>query len=239
MKRKAVIITGYPNNIYESKHMELFANYYKDFFHSNSGGAFELHEIIQLAQPDSEELKELISEARVEFGIIVLIGHGATKKNNQLFQINESEIIKAGHLNLEFDKKIVILESCRNIVEDDIPTIDLSDQIPSFRDGGTYRKTNDRKRIKNIYVEQIKKCDNGEVICLACNIGEKATNFYFSSSFLQIGHSWSLDYQNHEETLCLNELMFLTQLEVTRLTNRSQNPEMIGDIKFPIVISKY
>lgn len=43
-------------------------------------------------------------EIRVDFAVIVYIGHGATQDNNQLFQLSENEIIKPGQLFL-FQKR--------------------------------------------------------------------------------------------------------------------------------------
>jgi len=238
MKRKVYIIIGHPHNDKQKDSFNIFSNYYRIFFYDTSGGAYENEEIVILNQPTVEILKNEINRSKEDFGIVVLIGHGATKENNQLFQINENEIIKAGQLDFRFRKQIIILESCRDEITN-IQTVDLSDKIPKFRDGGIYRKPISRIKSKELYLEQLKKCENGLVICLACSRNESAENFYYSSSLLQIGKNWHLNRENYSQILKINELMFLTRIQVSNKTQNRQNPEMLGIKDFPFVISKF
>ncbi|UZO79271.1 hypothetical protein NBT05_09840 [Aquimarina sp. ERC-38] len=238
MERKVFIITGHPHNDVQTELFKRFSKLYWTFFNDKSGGAYEKEEIIVLNQPTTEDLKSATKNSEKEFGVVVLIGHGATKENNQLFQINENEIIKAGQLDFSFKKQIIILESCRSKISN-IETVDLSNKVPTFRDGGTFRNPLSREKSKELYLEQVKNCDNGLVICLACGLNEEASNFIYSSSLLQIGKNWHLSRQNHLQTMKINELMFLTTIEVLAKTNNTQNPEMIGIREFPFVISKF
>ncbi|ELY2018612.1 hypothetical protein SL053_002543, partial [Flavobacterium psychrophilum] len=114
MKRKVYIIVGHPHKDSEKEVFEKFVNYYYSFFNEKAGGAYENNEIIILKQPTIRSLQVAIQNSGEEFGIIVMIGHGATFENNQLFQINENEIIKAGQIEFNIKKQIIILESCRD-----------------------------------------------------------------------------------------------------------------------------
>lgn len=238
MKRKVYIIIGHPQNENEKEFFEKHSNFYWTFFNEKSGGAYESEEIITLKQPTVELLNAEIQNSNENFGIVVLIGHGATKENNQLFQINENEIIKAGQIEFNFKKQIIILESCRDEITN-ILTVDLSDKLPKFRDGGIYRNPLSRERTKDLYFEQINNCEDGLVVCFGCGPNESASNFYYSSSLLQIGKNWHLDRNNHSQVLKINEIMFLTRIHVSNITLNIQNPEMIGIREFPFVISKF
>ncbi|RXJ52630.1 hypothetical protein [Gelidibacter gilvus] len=238
MKRKVFIIVGHPHNNEQRDSFEKFSNYYRIFFNDISGGAYENEEIVIFNQPTVEILKSEINSSNEDFGIIILIGHGATKENNQLFQINKIEIIKAGQLDFNFKKQIIILESCRDEITD-IQTVDLSDKTPKFRDGGTYTNPISREKSKDLYFEQLNKCEDGLVICLACSRNESASNFYYSSTLLQIGKNWHLNRANHSQILKINELMFLTTIQVSNKTQNIQNPEMLGIKEFPFVVSKF
>ena len=238
MKRRLYIITGKPYNGNQSILFKKFAQLYKTFFSDKSGGAYENEEITLLEQPTTSELKAEIENTKADFGIIVMIGHGATKNDNQLFHINDTEIIKAGQFDLNIDKQIVILESCRSENSNVFP-VDLSDKPPKFELGGTYRNPLSREKTKEIYFEEIDKCEKGLAVCLACSPNQEASNFYYSSSLLQIGKDWHLSSQRHLQVMKINELMFSTTIEVLNKSNNKQKPQMIGVKEFPFVISKF
>lgn len=238
MKRKVYIIVGYPHDEEEIELFDIYKNLYWTFFNDKSGGAYESDEIIILKQPTIELLQTVIQNSEESFCIIIMIGHGATLENNQLFQINHSEIIKAGQIDFNAKKQIIILESCRDKITN-IKAVDLSDKPPKFREGGPFYSPLTREKTKELYFDQINNCDEGIVICLGCGVNESAYNFYFSSFLLQIGKNWHLNKNNNLQVLKINEIMFMTTIEVSNKTKNIQNPEMIGIREFPFVISKF
>lgn len=242
MDRRVIIITGGPKSPNEKEMFTTYLEHYKRFFSSNAAGSYEDDEISVLNEPTTEELNKLVDELSVHLCILVLIGHGATQDDNQLFQLNQAEIIRAGQIMIEADKKIIIMESCRSNIEH-IPTVDLNDKKPLFEAGGVIQIPKDREEAKQIYIESILTCEPGLTICLACQQGEEAHNFYFSSSLLQIAFNWHSDNRISNRVLHLNELMHLTKQEVSKIAlaemNKSQNPENISIVNFPFCISKY
>lgn len=107
MKKSILIISGFPDNEDQKQSFLYFTSIYKKFFMSNAGGAFNEDEIMTLSQPSTIELKELVLSKKSDFQITILIGHGATQENNQLFKINKNEIIKAGQLYFDIEKQII------------------------------------------------------------------------------------------------------------------------------------
>lgn len=242
MIRKILLITGYPQNEQDKNTFNLYLNYYYNYFKGNSGGAYDDEEIIIYEQPKLSELKSLTKSLIANYAIIILIGHGAIANDNQAFKINEAEIIKAGQLELDIEKQLIIVESCRNI-RNKIFLIDLNDKLPKFRDGGTMRAPINRDQAKELYNNRIVKCNDGVTVCFACSKGESAWNYYFSLSLLQGAFNWHLSSQNHFEALGICTLMEFVKTNVQKLAkqeiNEEQNPEIIGTEDFPFSVSKF
>ena len=242
MKRRILLIKGHSNSNHEEYIMNEYLNYYKIFFESNSGGAFEPDEIKQFKTPTVPELKDSISIEKSDFVIIVLIGHGATKEDYQLFKISENTVIKAGQLKISAPKQIIIVESCRSLISK-VEPIDLSDKIPLFKDGGIIRMPIDRKKAKELYNKQIEESNHGIAICFACSKGEEAQDFNFSKSLLQSAFDWHLNIGNNLKVLKINELMFIVNTKFLELAKKekalNQNPELIGITDLPFVVSKF
>lgn len=242
MIRRIVLITGHPQDEEDEKLDKLYRNYYYNYFRGNSGGAYGEEEISIFEQPTVSELKEFTSNFKADYAVVVLIGHGATTDSNQVFQVNENEIIKAGQLELYIDKQLIIVESCRNIYEK-VFLIDLNDKPPKFKYGGTVRAPINRDKAKELYNNKIAACNKGLTICLACSKGESAWNYYFSFSLIQAGFNWHLSSQNHFQTLGIRSLMELVKSNVKGVTkkevNAEQNPEIIGIEDFPFSVSKF
>lgn len=242
MIRRVILITGHPQNEEDRNSDNFYLNYYYNYFRGNSGGAYESDEILVYEQPTVSELKILTSVFLADYAVIVLIGHGATTNENQVFQINENEIIKAGQLEFEIDKQLIIVESCRNI-HDKVFIIDLNDKLPKFKYGGIVRAPINRDKAKELYNNKIRECNNGMTICLACSKDESAWNYYFSFSLIQASFNWHLSSHNHFQTLGINSIMEFVKLNVHQVAKKEvdedQNPEIIGIEDFPFSVSKF
>jgi len=176
--------------------------------------------VVILNVPTSAELKELIKKSKPGYSIIVFIEHGGTQDYKQLFQINKGEIIKAGQLDLEVPKQLYILESCRTDVKN-VYTVDLSNKIPKFKYGGMVRMPINAAKSKEFYLEQLKVCGDGIVVCYACSGKEVAMNYFFSTLLLQLAFDWHLDPKPHHQALSIVTLMSWVTPEVSKLSMKT------------------
>jgi len=195
-----------------------------------------------LIEPRSEELNNKINEEKLDYGIIVYIGHGATQADIQLFQLNKDEVIKAGQFIINSPKQIILLESCRNISKD-IYTVDLKDKIPKFKYGGVVRHPLSRSIARDVYDCQIRRCDDGLMICFACSAGQSAYNYFFSIVLLQTAVDWYLEPSRHCAVLTMDELFAITLFNTMQtakvILGKDQKPTRIGNFDFPITVSRY
>lgn len=242
LKRKVFIIKGYSKSENEDLCDKHYCEKYFDFFNSNAGGAYEKNEIVFLDQPNFNYLNKMLNKEFLEFGILVFVGHGGNQNNNQIFQLNENEIIKAGQYLINTKKQIIVLESCR-LLMNSVPTVDLEDKIPAFEKGGILRDKLTRVQSREIYDSHIKRCEEGTTICYACQLGKSAYNYFFSYSFLQNAMDWHLDSSRHCSVLPIDELMRLTSCETALISalnvNEVQDPYDENPMNFPIALSKY
>lgn len=242
MKRHVFIIKGYSKTHQELELDRFYIKKYYDYFSSISGGAFEDKEITHFQDITTSDLNNAIADLEFDYVIILLIGHGATQNNNQLFQLNYSEIIRAGQLNIKADKQLFLFESCRTQI-DIIDTVDLNDEIPKFQSGGVLMMPIERRKARELFEEQLKKCGDGVVVCFACSSKEVAKNYYFSSVLIRTAFNWHLQPLHHFETFNIVDLMNTVSKEVnelaTRITGESQQPQIIGNLNFPFSVSKF
>jgi len=240
--KNVILIKGYSKSDDELVLTKKMFSSYSDFFKSIAGGSYEDYEIITLNEPSVDELKILMDEKKLDFVILVFIGHGAIQEGKQLFQLNLKEIIQAGQLELDVDKQLIIFESCRNN-RYSIPTIDLSDKMPNYKKGGVIRIPIKKTIAKKRYEQIVLDCDKGVVVCFACSVDQEAINFYFSKALLEISNKWHLDLRNYNQFLGIKDLMKKTSNQVSDLALRDmgeiQTPNILGDNDFPFVICKY
>lgn len=222
--------------------MDKYLNKYYNYFLNIAGGAWEKSEITYLDNPTSAKLKLLVSEATLDYTLSIFIGHGGLQESKQLFQINQNEIIKVGQFINGSPKQMIIFESCRTTIQN-IPTADISDKPPIFKDGGRVRAPLKRSDAKNLYEKSINECQNGLVVCFACDANQTASNFYFSYGLISVAMKWHLDSKNHLQNLPITNLMeHLSGRVNTQAKNQigeTQTPVYTGDIPFPFSISKY
>ncbi|MCF8321710.1 MAG: hypothetical protein K9I26_01025 [Flavobacterium sp.] len=213
-----------------------------EFFTSCAGGAYSFEELVYLTEPNHQTLANKLQEQKLDYGILVYIGHGANLDDNHIFQLNASEIIKAGQFVINSNKQIVIVESCRVLIKN-IPTVDLADKIPAFAEGGIFRDRLNKEQSREIYESHIKRCEPGLMICYACSLGEEAYNFVFSAIFLQHAMDWHIDSSRHCAILPVDELMRLSFVDVhvtvAKKFTEYQNIYTEGSTNFPIAVSKY
>jgi len=242
VERRVIIIKGFSKTDQEKKLDIYYSNAYLNFFQLSAGGAYLKEELIFLVEPTSDDLTKVITEQQIDFGITVYIGHGASQEDNQIFQLNEYEIIKPGQFTLNIGKQIIILESCRVLIKN-IQTVDLTDKIPKFEKGGIVRLALTKDQAREIYDSHIKRCEDGIMIWYACGLGNEAYNFIFSKTLLEIAMNWHLDATRHCAILPVDELSRLTWVE-TYVTARdvfglTQLSCSEGNMNYPFAISKF
>jgi hypothetical protein len=242
MDRKVFIIKGYSENPEELNLDRHYSENYRSYFLSVAGGAYKADEIIYSEEPTAGELDAILQKFKLDFAVVILIGHGATQDDRQLFKLNKDEVIKAGQVHVNSKKCLIILESCRSEIKG-IFTVDLNDKIPKFKYGGIVRAPITMEKSRELYDEQVEKCGDGTVVCFACSNNETAKNFYFSLVLIQIGFNWHLEYWHHFETLTITRLMPHISNEVNKvalkITGESQQPEIDGTLDFPFSVSKF
>lgn len=242
MKRRVYIIKGYSKTLEEQTSDEYYVNAYRKFFHRNVGGAYENDEIKNFDQPTAEYLNEQIRKEELDYGILVYIGHGANQDDNQIFQLNKDEIIKAGQFTLNSPKQVILLESC-SIYSKGIFTVDLEDHIPKFENGGVVRKPLKRNIARHVYDSQLARCKDGLMVCYACEKGKKAYNYFFSTVLLNVAMDWYLETNRHCGILPIDELfgrtLFNTMYFSKEKIGIEQRPWHEGSFNFPFVVSRF
>jgi len=242
MKRKVYIVKGYSKTPDEQASGRYYVEAYEQFFERNAGGAYTKNEITVLSEVTSSELEKEVKEEEIDFGILVFIGHGANQENNQLFQLNKDEIIRAGQYTLNSPKQIVIIESCRTISKD-IYTIDLKDHVPKFKYGGVVRKPLKRETARDVYDCHILRCKDGLMICYACEKGQDAYNYFFSMMLLQISMEWYLETRIHCAILPIDELMGRTLFNTMYFSKEKidieQKPDYVRGLNYPFAVSRF
>lgn len=242
MNKKIFLIKGFSETEQVLEFDRKYVNMYFNFFISNSGGAYLKEEVEILEDITTIELNQRTGNTKLDFAIVVLIGHGATQNDNQLFKLNKNEIIKAGQIELNAYKQLIILESCRAEIEK-IDTVNLNNKTPTFKGGGKIKIPIDSEKSRQLYNDQIKKCNDGFVICFACSNNETAKNYYFSHLLIQLASIWHLDTRNRVKTINISELMILVSKEVNeislKITGESQTPQQVGELDFPFSVSKF
>ncbi len=236
------IIKGHSNSPEEQKTDEYYVNAYKEFFNRNAGGAYEEDEIFTFDQPTSEYLNEQISKEKLDYGIIAFIGHGANQDDNQIFQLNKDEIIKAGQYTLNSSKQVVILESCR-VYSKDIFTVDLEDHVPKFKYGGVVRRPLKREIARHVYNSHLERCEDGLMVCYACEKGKEAYNYFFSMILLQLAMDWYLETHRHCGILPIDDLFGRTFFNTMYFSKEKigieQKPGRDGSFNFPFAVSRF
>lgn len=245
LRRKVIFIKGFSKNEPELSATIALIDKYKEWFKSKAGGAYEENEIKTFEDRTTEELKVNLDSDILDFVVVVAIGHGANQEDCQLFGLNLEETIKLGQIVelIKSDKQLWLIESCREL-RIDIEAIDLNDKKPSFKKGGVLPPTPiTREKSRALYDKQIKKCDNGKVICFACSRDEMAMNAIFTCHILNYSHQWHLSSKFNSATLNITELMNYIKpiVNSTALKERKkeQHPEILENIEFPFAISKY
>ena len=240
--RNVFIIKGHSRDAAELQTDRYYTDRYERFFTSIAGGAYEAAEIHQLEEPMAADLQQVLTAQALGFAVVVLIGHGATQQNRQLFQLNQLEIILAGQIETNSPKQLILLESCRSDINQ-VLAFDLNNTLPKFKYGGMVRAPISRVTARDLYDQQVGACGNGTMACFACTQGESAWNYYFSAFLLGSAFNWHLGPGPHLEILTIADLVNhvspLVSQEAVQRVGEVQTPELWNTINFPFAVSKF
>ncbi|PWJ30137.1 hypothetical protein [Sediminitomix flava] len=243
MEKKVILIVGHPNNVEEGKRFDYFTSLYKKYFMSIAGGAFEGEDILEYKEQRLENIESELSKLNACYVIVVLIGHGGTKDEKHVLKLNNNEIIFPGQLSIGAQKQLYIVESCRNIIEGELPVVDL-DSVTKFKKGGVFRLPITREEARERFERYLQDTDDGIAICMSCSNDQSAYGFYFSSTLLTVGHNWHNHTNNYGRCLgisdTITEYVAPYVVKLAREIDKDQEPKVIGDnINYPFSICKY
>src|ERR1035437_8077547 len=126
MKRKILIITnpGEKGDEYYCNGVYVDAENYISYFTAPYGGYWsEESEILHLDKPSILQVDNEIKELGLcDFSIIVFCGHGyySKKKESNILHLNKVEEFNSNDFRINSKKRIIILDSCRKVGEEDL-----------------------------------------------------------------------------------------------------------------------
>lgn len=193
-ERRVIIIQGYSKddqeyNIFSATRMSVAR-----YFASITGGAFDNNEIIQITNTTHtlNKLNDEIDNLTVDIAIFVFMGHGAIQDGKQLFQFSEDEIFYPGQFNYKAPKTLVLVDSCRVPISG-CRVESLSKIIPSFIDGGKFRRPITRAEAKSIYNNAFTTIADGMTICFHVVKMKVHTVFNFYTRYYINRLRWELN----------------------------------------------
>lgn len=237
-ERRVIIIQGYSKddqeyNIFSATRMSVAR-----YFASITGGAFDNNEIIQITNTTHtlNKLNDEIDNLTVDIAIFVFMGHGAIQDGKQLFQFSEDEIFYPGQFNYKAPKTLVLVDSCRVPISG-CRVESLSKIIPSFIDGGKFRRPITRAEAKSIYNNAFTTIADGMTICFSCSENESAYGFQFLYSLLH--KSLKMGVESNKVSF-ISDLFPEIHKELSNKNKYSQNPIMVyNNTDFPIALPIY
>ncbi len=236
MNKSVLIIKGFSKSEVELVNDRKIIQLYIDYFTCNAGGCFDFDkEIYVLEEPSIEEIRKLDFLSFNDYLIVILIGHGANKDGNQIFQLKEELFIEPGQIQFGCKKQLYIIESCRTIIDFELDIKRINRLIPKYMYGGIVKSPYTREESLDIFNKEIEKSDNGITYIFACGIGESAYSYFFLQVLIDI----SIYLHEYYRERCFGVLQIFdsTKKQVSELSAGKQTPEKIGEVNFPFVIT--
>lgn len=237
MERRVLIIRGVSKNELELKNDRAIIKLYNDYFSSKAGGCYNpSNEIVVLEEPSIEEIRNLNSPfTHIDFLIVVFLGHGANKDGLQIFWLSNNVFIFPGQISFDIKKQLYIIESCRDVIDDEIDVVNISSMIPKFKYGGVFNRPKTLEEAKKVYDEALSICEEDTTYLFASSIDESAKEYYFIHTLIKA----SVYYHeiSQYKVFSVKQIFEQGRKRVQSLTSSQQNPLMVGKGEFPFVIS--
>jgi len=236
LEKKVLFIKGYSKTATELINDRKIIQLYIDFFTSNAGGAFDFDsEIIILEEPTIETLNTLTELNNIDYLIVVLVGHGASKDGIQIFQLQENVMINPGQIQFSCPKQLHIIESCRGVIDFELDIKRINRLVPKYAYGGTVKAPLSREESAQLFNSAIEKADEGSLYLFACAIDESAHNFFFLQVMVDIAIYVHEYFRN--SIYSAGDIFEQAKSQVNNLTKGAQTPTRIGINDFPFVIT--
>lgn len=236
MNKSVLIIKGYSKTATELSNDEKIIQLYVDFFSSNAGGVFEpTTEIFYLSEPSLEDLKKTTNLNSKDYLIVVLVGHGAHKDGSQIFQLKKDLFINPGQIQFSCPKQLHIIESCRNKIDFDLDIKRINKLIPKYKYGGWIKRPLTKQESLEKFNQAIESSNDGVAYLFACDIDEKAFNYYFLQLMVDVAIYAHEYFRNN--IYYSSEIFDTTKKNVINATKGIQNPLKMGTGDFPFVIT--
>ena len=242
MKRKILIITNpgekgdehYCNGVYVD------ADNYKSFFKAPYGGYWsEQTEILHLDKPSKIVVNREINELGLcDFSILIFCGHGfySSHSDSNIIQLNKDDRIDSLDLRKAYNKRIIILDSCREVSKEYI-TDNVIIKAKLFTESLSGLSKLHPEQCKKYYNQTIENCKNQLIVSYSCNLNEFAGDSsskggYYSSSLLKVARKWvddkidSIDLDKDYLTVNFPRLHEDSIPLTVRLSSGEQNPQI-------------
>jgi len=242
MKRKILIITnpGEKGDEHYCKGVYVDAENYKSYFATPYGGYWsEESEILHLDKPTKLRVDQQISDLSIcEFSIIIFCGHGfySSSSDSNILQLNLNERIDSIDLRKNSNKRIIILDNCREVSRDYI-TDGVILKARAFSESLSGMNKLHPESCKKYYNQTIESCKNQLIVSYGCDIGEFANESstkggYYSSSLLKVSRKLvddtidSVDLKKEYFTASFPKLHQASIPLVEKLSDNEQNPQI-------------
>lgn len=236
MEKTVLIIKGYSKTEVELINDKKIIQLYIDFFCSNAGGAFDFdNEILIYEEPDIETLNQLEILNTLDYLVVLLIGHGATKDGKQIFQLQENLFVQPGQLQFQCAKQLHIIESCRDVIDFELDIKRINRLIPKYKYGGVVKRQLTREESLLKFNQAIERSNEGTTYLFAASIGESAYGYLFLQLLIDI--SIYIHEYFRDEVVNVGYIYDRVKNQVSELTKGNQNPTREGDVNFPFVIT--
>ena len=234
MKKQALIISN-PGEVGAQNYCHGVAvdvaNYFS-FLTSSLGGSWYESEIKQLIRPTKIEMANAISNhSTIDYSLIIFCGHGyfSLNKDSTILELKKNEEFDSNDLRQGAKKKTIILDCCRQVVNDISP-----DKALLTKFARTDTKLN--KAYCRMYFENtINSCSNGIVLGYGCSKNETAGDNqtrggYYSYSLLKSASNWfeTNKISPLDDFSCLSIVSAHDESikTVKALSGNAQNPEI-------------
>ncbi|MCW7498530.1 caspase family protein [Leptospira levettii] len=203
----------------------------RNFLTSETGGAWNNSEILEVINPSISELKIALTKSKLsDFSLILFSGHGGTSTKNKRTYLeintNGDDFPAEGLIN-HTSKELVIVDTCRSYFT---PRETQFESVMKALN----EKTNLREKYRKVYEKHIEDADPGSLILYACSIGETANDTneggIFTKTLIETGLSINKIESAMQTIQTINTNFYYTKILVNERF-KSQNPTMEGSLR--------
>jgi hypothetical protein len=241
MTRQAILI-GSPGPLGSDiflKGVDVDITNFSSFLKSSIGGSWKEKEIANLYESPSKNFIELFQSIHADFLLVYFSGHGQHDLKESNIAINDSESLSVSDLIsiIKAPKTLLIIDSCRKSCDEEYSSF-LGPEYLSFESNFNQHDSSEK------YQQIISESTDGIVIAYSCSVGETSNDSELGGSYtyslLTSALQWH-EIQNSSSILSIHHANELTQQNLKRLPQLTQNPKTItiseeNKLSFPFAI---